>query len=115
MTLIDLLFALTTIVNRAQKIWKKSISLWKLAFLVHFPCKNENMEKYMTDEEIVASKLKEKQELEVLRAELQSVKPGRTVYLNTLGNSQNQHGSVFFKVSNLPQLKSDVEKKIKKL
>ena len=73
------------------------------------------MEKYMTDEEIVASRLKEKQELEVLRAELQSVKPGRTIYLNTLGNSQNQHGSVFFKVSNLPQLKSHVEKKIKKL
>lgn len=71
----------------------------------------------MTPEEIKATKERQKQELEVLRAELSSLKPGRSVYLSSLGshNTQNHQGNVYFKVSNLPELRSNLEKQIKKL
>ena len=69
------------------------------------------MENYMTEEEIHRAKLKKKQELEVLRDELSTLKPGRALYLNQVGDSSL--GSVYFKVSDRPQLKSNIEKALK--
>ena len=66
------------------------------------------MEKYMTEEEIRRARLKKKQELEILRDELSSLKPGRALYLNQVGDSSL--GAVYFKVSDRPQLKSNIEK-----
>ena len=65
----------------------------------------------MTEEEIHRAKLKKKQELEVLRDELSTLKPGRALYLNQVGDSSL--GSVYFKVSDRPQLKSNIEKALK--
>ena len=70
------------------------------------------MEKYMTEEEIERVNSRKKQELEELRHELTSLKPNRALYLNRLGDSTL--GNVYFKVSDVPKLKSNLNKAIKK-
>ena len=53
------------------------------------------MEKYMTDEEKLSAKERKKQELEELKYELRTTKPGRAIYVDQLGKSNP--GNVFFK------------------
>ena len=69
----------------------------------------------MTEEEKQRAKERHKQELQVLKAELSSLKPGRAIYIDKLGQS-NAAGNVFFKAStDITQLKSDLEKELRKL
>jgi hypothetical protein len=75
--------------------------------------KHEKMEKYMTEEEKNRAKERHKAELQELKYELSTLKPGRAVYIDQLG--QSNAGNVFFKTSNdLTQLKSNVEKELRK-
>jgi len=68
----------------------------------------------MTDEEKLSAKERKKQELEELKYELRTTKPGRAIYVDQLGKSNP--GNVFFKApSDLTQLKSNVEKELRKL
>jgi len=68
----------------------------------------------MTEEEKQRAKERHKQELQVLKAELSSLKPGRAIYIDKLG--QSNAGNVFFKAStDITQLKSDLEKELRKL
>lgn len=60
----------------------------------------------MSEEEIRLVKEKQRQENQVLKAELQSLKSGRKVY------ASNQCGNVFFEVKQLSKLKSELEKKL---
>lgn len=70
------------------------------------------MEKYLSEEERKLNEARHKQELQVLKAELSSVKPGRAIYSDRLGCSENSAGHVFFKVTDHTKLKSDVEKEL---
>ena len=69
----------------------------------------------MTEEEKQRAKERHKQELQVLKAELSSLKPGRAIYIDKLG--QSSAGNVFFKLASTDttQLKSDLEKELRKL
>ena len=69
----------------------------------------------MTEEEKQRAKERHKQELQVLKAELSSLKPGRAIYIDKLG--QSNAGNVFFKLASTDttQLKSDLEKELRKL
>ena len=70
----------------------------------------------MTDEEKQRAKDRHKQELQVLKEELATLPAGRVVYVDRLGPADA--GNVFFKISNeknLSQLKSNLEKELKKL
>ena len=67
----------------------------------------------MTEEEIHRTKERQKQELQELKYELSTLKPGRAVYIDQLG--QSNAGNVFFKSpKDLTQLKSNVEKELRK-
>jgi len=69
----------------------------------------------MTDKEKQSAKERRKQELEELKYELSTIKPGRAIYVDQLGKSNP--GNVFFREasSDLTQLKSNVEKELRKL
>ena len=72
----------------------------------------------MTDEEKQRAKDRHKQELQVLKEELATLPAGRAVYVDRLGPADAAAGNVFFKISNeknLTQLKSNLEKELKKL
>jgi len=73
--------------------------------------------KFMSDEEKQRIHDRQKAELTVLKAELASIKPGRAVYLDKLGggHSGGGGGHVLFKVNDLPMLKSNLGKELKKL
>jgi hypothetical protein len=75
------------------------------------------MEKYLSEQERVQLRARRRNELEVLRSELASVKTNksRRVYVNSLGQSQRDSaGNVFFQSFDIPALKSTVEKEVKK-